>query len=91
MSVTIKKKELETLAKAVCYARTITPNDDSSTSQMLDDARRIARELHRRQQVITKEKTMYIMELRKNDEKARQAHREASRRYYHKHKKKTEK
>lgn len=90
MSVTIKKKELETLARAVCYARSAIPHDYSTASQMLDDARRIARELHRRQEVITKEKTKYITELRKNDEKARLAHREASRRYYQKHKKKTE-
>lgn len=91
MSVLIKKKELETLARAVCYARSTTPNDDSSTSRLLDDARRITRELHRRQQVITKEQTMKITEMRKNDEKARLAHREAGRRYYQKHKKKTEK
>lgn len=91
MSVLIKKKELETLARAVCYARSVTPSDYSSTSRMLDDARRIIRELHHKQQVITQKQTKYIMELRKNDEKAKLAHREAGRRYYLKHKKKTEK
>lgn len=91
MSVSIKKEDLETLARAVCYARTVTPNDYSSTSRLLDDARRIIRELNHKQQVITQEQTKKIMELRKNDEKARLAHREAGRRYYQKHKKKTEK
>lgn len=91
MSVLIKKKELETLARAVCYARSVTPSDGSTTSQLLDDARRITRDLHHRQQVITQKQTKHIMELRKNDEKARLAHREAGRRYYQKHKKKTEK
>lgn len=91
MSVLIKKKELETLARAVCYARSTTPNDDSSTSRLLDDARRIIRELNCRQEEITQKQTKRIMELRKNDEKARLAHREAGRRYYQKHKKKTEK
>lgn len=88
MSVLIKKKELETLARAICCARSLMPND-SHVVQLIDDARRVTRELHRRQQVITKEQTIKITEMRKNDEKARLAHREASRRYYQKHKKKT--
>lgn len=91
MCVSIKKEELETLARAVCYARTVTPNDHSSTSRMLDDARRIIRELNHKQQVITQEQTKKIMELRRTDEKARLAHREACRRYYQKHIKKTDK
>lgn len=91
MSVLIKKNELETLARAICYARSTTRHDDSATSRLLDDARRITRELYDRQQDITQKQTKKIMEMRKNDEKARLAHREASRRYYNKHKRKMEK
>lgn len=96
MSVTIKKKELDTLATALSFARSITSKDcalriypNGSLDEILDDARRVIIDLYNRQIDITKKHVELIKSLR-NDEKFKQQHREASRRYYQKHKKKTE-
>lgn len=97
MSVTIKKKELDTLSKALSFARSIIPMDcmlrmypNGTWDKISDDASRVIIDLYNRQIDITKKHVKLIKSLR-NNEKFKQQHREASRRYYQKHKKKTEK
>lgn len=94
----IKKTELTTLSQAIAFARDYLPagaiwkwDKVTTWGEMLDQAHKVLWDLQVKQYETEKKQVEYITEQRKNSPEHRRKHREASRRYYAKHKKTTPK